>query len=32
MNGFPWDIAVMIFLLMAFVTYVIVVEILMLDD
>jgi hypothetical protein len=32
MNAFPWDIAVMIFLLMVFVTYVIVVEILMLDD
>jgi len=32
MNEFPWDIAVMISLLMVFVTYVIVVEILMLDD
>jgi len=32
MNAFPWDIAAMIFLLMVFVTYVIVVEILMLDD
>jgi len=32
MTGFPWDIAAMIFLLMVFVTYVIVVEILMLDD
>ena len=32
MNAFPWDIAVMISLLMVFVTYVIVVEILMLDD
>ena len=32
MNGFPWDVAFMVFLLMVFVTYVIVVEILMLDD
>ena len=32
MNAFPWDIALMLFLLMVFVTYVIVVEILMLDD
>jgi hypothetical protein len=32
MNAFPWDIAVMISLLMVFVTYVIIVEILMLDD
>ena len=32
MNGFPYDIAFMIFVLMVFVTYVIVVEILMLED
>jgi len=32
MNSFPWDISFMIFLLMVFVTYVIVVEILMLED
>ena len=32
MNGFPWDIAFMVFLLLVFVTYVIVVEILMLND
>ncbi len=32
MNGFPWDIAFMVFLLLVFVTYVIVVEILMLKD
>ncbi len=32
MNGFPYDIAFMLFVLMAFLTYVIVVEILMLED
>ncbi len=32
MNGFPYDIAFMILVLMVFVTYVIVVEILMLED
>jgi len=32
MNGFPWDIAFMVFLLLVIVTYVIVVEILMLKD
>ena len=32
MNSFPWDISFMVFLLMVFVTYVIVVEILMLED
>ena len=32
MNGFPYDIAFMLFVLMVFLTYVIVVEILMLED